>query len=364
MTITFEDALRMYQADRVGELAASEEGFRFLLLKTLDRPDYERRIAVRAALDPKQISGRARLRSLFVSTLSIDDIKECIAEIYREEREVRRAREQALVAELYKMKSFDWGGLHQNSLEKTIVDQYIKKVRNFDSLNERIDNELLVSLRGYVQCSWYNHWTSILIEDIFKDQPGVIPAVGLVKKIDFFIADAPFDLKVTYLPEGFVKEQRKSKGLDAELSLLKRLAKKKNILIDVSLPEARLLEQLWSILADNPDPDARALVGELTQMRKELVQAIKAAPEALLRWLYENQGLRRFDSSNRLFLILINTKNYFDSWKLKRAHALLAKHVETFIADRRNRVGHEIEFEWEGKRHKATSDLLVIEHDT
>ena len=57
-------------------------------------------------------------------------------------------------------------------------------------------------------CSWYNHWTSIIIEDIFKDHANVLPAVGLVKKIDFFVRDVPFDLKVTYLPEGYLKEKR------------------------------------------------------------------------------------------------------------------------------------------------------------
>lgn len=40
----------------------------------------------------------------------------------------------------------------------------------------------------------------IVIEDVFKDHPSVIPAVGLVKKIDFFLHGVPFDLKATYLP--------------------------------------------------------------------------------------------------------------------------------------------------------------------
>src|SRR5208337_5013298 len=122
-----------------------------------------------------------------------------------------------------------WGGLHQNSLEKTIVDNYVKKIPNYDRLNEAIEHELYSSMRGYVLCSWYNHWTSIVIEDVFKDHVNVLPAVGLVKKIDFFIKDIPFDLKVTYLPEGFLAQDRQQSGLRPELTLLKRAARQFNI---------------------------------------------------------------------------------------------------------------------------------------
>src|SRR5205814_3169288 len=102
-----------------------------------------------------------------------------------EERATRSQNEVQLVNELYKLQVFDWGGLHQNSLEKTIVDNYVKKIRGYDVLCDAIDNELQTSLRGYVLCSWYNHWTSIIIEDIFKEHQAVLQAIGLVKKIDF-----------------------------------------------------------------------------------------------------------------------------------------------------------------------------------
>ena len=46
-------------------------------------------------------------------------------------------------------------------------------------------------MRGYVLCSWYNHWTSIVIEDVFRDHPAVLPAIGQVKKIDFFATMFP-----------------------------------------------------------------------------------------------------------------------------------------------------------------------------
>ncbi|NJN78261.1 MAG: hypothetical protein HC803_07965 [Saprospiraceae bacterium] len=104
-----------------------------------------------------------------------------------------------------RLQHFDWGGSFGNSLEKNIVNNYVKKIQSYQVINDEIEGSLLNSLRGYTLNSWYNHWTSIIIEDLFKDHETVLPTVGLVKKIDFFINDIPFDLKVTYFPEQLLK---------------------------------------------------------------------------------------------------------------------------------------------------------------
>ena len=154
----------------------------------------------------------------------------------KKKRASRCAREPELVSELYRVQTFDWGGLHQNSLEKTIVDNYVKKITNYELLTEKIENELQNSMRGYVLCSWFNHWTSIVIEDVFRDHPNVLPAIGQVKKIDFFVYNVPFDLKVTYLPEGFVKDMRRQAGLRPELTLLRQGARARDIHLTVVSP--------------------------------------------------------------------------------------------------------------------------------
>ncbi|MCJ7502245.1 MAG: hypothetical protein MUP80_04205, partial [Acidobacteriia bacterium] len=83
----------------------------------------------------------------------------------------------------------------------------------------------------------------------------------------------------------------------------------------------------------------------------------------LIRWLYENQGVRRFDASNRLFLVLVNTQNYFASWKLKRAKDLLERDIGRYLdAVSGNHVGRRIQFDWEGERHTATSDAVFVMH--
>ena len=97
------------------------------------------------------------------------DIDDVIQDLFEKERKIRRDNEQQLINELYKVQSFDWGGLHQNSLETTIVNRYVKQIISYESLQNEIEGDLHNSLRAYVVASWYNHWSSIIIEDIFKE---------------------------------------------------------------------------------------------------------------------------------------------------------------------------------------------------
>ena len=140
------------------------------------------------------------------------------------------------------------------------MDNYVKKIKNYDRLNEAIEHSLYTSMRGYVLCSWYNHWTSIMIEDVFKDHPNVLPAVGLVKKIDFFVRDVPFDLEVTYLPEGYLASQRQAAAFRPELTLLKQAARRFDIPIPQDLSSSALLQDLWAKLSDHPDRTCQAVV--------------------------------------------------------------------------------------------------------
>jgi len=363
MHFTFPEAERAYRDDRIAELTANPDGMRFLLLRSLSRAEHTDRLAADIGMDLEPIPRGQRLRHLFEAGVSKRQMEATISAIHAAERAERARSEGVLITELYKMQVFDWGGLHQNSLEKTIIDNYVKKIASFDRLNECIDNELLASMRGYVQCSWYNHWTSIIIEDIFKAHRAVLPAVGLIKKVDFFIADVPFDLKVTYLPEGYLKDKRSERQLRPELTLLKREARDLEVHFDATLPEARLLELLWNRLSDHPRQSAQDLIRELCDQRRQLLNDCVRDPGGLIRWLYENQGVRRFDASNRLFLVLVNTQNYFASWKLKRAKDLLERDIRRYLdALSGNRVGRRIEFDWEGERHTATSDAVFVMH--
>ena len=210
--LDFDTAINLFKADRIRELSSTVEGMRLLKLRSLSRKDQLERLINRFEIEIGNVKSREWLKLIYESGVQSEDIDEIILELYENERKSRRQNEQQLVNELYKVQSFDWGGLHRNSLETTIVNNYVKKITSFEALCNEIENGLHDSMRAYVLASWYNHWSSIIIEDIFKDHGKVIPAVGLIKKIDFFVNDKPFDLKVTYLPEGYIKDYRKSRS--------------------------------------------------------------------------------------------------------------------------------------------------------
>jgi hypothetical protein len=320
------------------------------------------RLAEDCSLPHSSLRGDNLLRFLYDSEITVEQIERTIRAIYTEERATRVQSEDELVSELYKVNVFDWGGLHQNSLEKTIVDNYVKKIRSYDQLCDSVENELHNSMRGYVLCSWYNHWTSQIIEDIFRDHAQILPAVGLIKKIDFFFKNVPFDLKVTYMPEGYISEQRRADGLRPEVILLKRFCREHSIHFDESLPEARLREDLWEKVSDHPLEDARRLIGELRRKRIEYLESVVNDPVRLIRWLYENQGVRRFDASNRLFLILVDRDNFFDSWKLKRAKPLLVEGINSHLDATGSNPGFDLSFEWDGTTYEVTSDIIFVIH--
>jgi hypothetical protein len=111
------------------------------------------------------------------------------------------------------------------------VSHYVKAIRSYKELKQKIASEALNVVENYVLASWYNHWTSIVIEHFFKQHKKVLPTIGQVKSIDFIIDGIPFDLKVTYLPSGKwyqdgVKSHLTSLGLpNSEIASLRKFAK-------------------------------------------------------------------------------------------------------------------------------------------
>jgi len=360
MNLSYDKANALFKEDKIRELASTKEGLKFLKLRSLSRKEYMAFLIKKNGLDVGNRKSREWLQILYESKLSMTLIDLTISELYEKDRAERITHEDSLISELYKVSAFEWGGLYQNSLEKTIVDNYVKKIASYDTLNSAIENELHYSMRAYVLASWYNHWTSIIIEDIFKDHSHVLPAVGLIKKIDFFVKDKPFDLKVTYLPEGYIKERRKHDKLKSELTLLKKAAKDLKIAFDKNGSESFLIPDLWQKLEDNPTSQAKNLIADIKGKRDEILQECLGYPERLVRWLYENQGVRRFDASNRLFLVLVDKTNFFASWKLKRAKQLIEEKVYIHLDSVSSNPGFSLNFNWDGKNYKTESDIIFV----
>ena len=358
--LSFNKAVNLYKNDQIRKLAETDEGMRFLKLRSLSRKEYLDYLIRKFELKVGNLKSAEWLKFIYESAIQSEDIDDVIQELFEEQRKIRRDNEQQLINELYKIQSFDWGGLHQNSLETTIVNRYVKQITSYESLHKEIEGSLHKSLRAYVVASWYNHWSSIIIEDIFKEHDNVIPAIGQIKKIDFFVNNKPFDLKVTYLPEGYIKEQRKSRSFRPELTLMKSLARELDIGFDKSVPDSILVPDLWRKLDDNPQRSAQELIRELQKYRETLLDDCIVNSKPLVQWLYENQGARRFDASNRLFLVLVDKSDFFNSWKLKRARPLISENVANYLSGINRDTGFQLDFYWEGEMYATEADVIFV----
>ncbi|MFQ5688049.1 MAG: hypothetical protein ACE5GV_15485 [Candidatus Scalindua sp.] len=114
---------------------------------------------------------------------------------------------------------------------------------------------------------------------MFKDHPDILPAVGLVKKVDFFWHNYPFDLKVTYFPDGFMKDKRRELELRPELTELKAAARELNISINRGLTDKELFTDLLTKLTENTSERAREFIDDFHQTRNEIVDSTIANPD-------------------------------------------------------------------------------------
>ena len=257
---------------------------------------------------------------------------------------------------LHKINAYEWGGDHNNSLDQYLVRRYVKVISDYDTLQKKA-TEIQANAWNFVQTSWYNNWTSYLIESIFKKHERVLSAIGEIKSVDFFIDNYPIDLKVTYFPNEFMEKKLKDKIGNKELAWLKKEAKKVNITPDKNLSDA---EQLTFLKEELENHGHSNIIDALTKYKQEVIDEACKHPEELMKWLYENQSPRLFGAENRLFLVLVDTKDMKQSWKMKRAFTLIEPTVKNYLDSFNAHSLKKINFTFKQKNYTSRSDIIFI----
>lgn len=257
---------------------------------------------------------------------------------------------------LCKINAYEWGGDHNNSLDQYLVKRYVKDISDYDTLRKKA-TEIQANAWNFVQTSWYNNWTSYLIESIFKKHERVLSAIGEIKSVDFFIDKYPIDLKVTYFPNEFMEKKLKEKIGNKELAWLKKEAKKVNINPDKNLSDA---EQLTFLKEELENHGHSNIIKVLTKHKQKIIDKACKHPKELMKWLYENQSDRLFGAENRLFLVLVDTKDMKQSWKMKRAFTLIEPTVKRYLDSFNDDSLKIIEFTFNQKKYTSLSDIIFI----
>lgn len=263
---------------------------------------------------------------------------------------------EQLKEDLYHVQHYAWGGDQNNSLDKYFISRYVKVISKFDELQKR-QAEIGANAWNYVQNSWYNNWSSFIIESLFKRNPKVVSAVGEIKSVDFFIDNFPLDLKVTFFPAQFMEQKTKLLLGKNELAWIKAKCKELGVSCDKN---ATAQQQMYSLTEKLKEINRTDIVDQLNAVRRTVIEHAQDNPMELMIWLYENQGEMRFGAENRLYLILIDSENLKDSWKLKRAFSLLEPKIQKYIDSFMPSSLKEVKFEYNKKRYTALADILFI----
>ncbi len=264
--------------------------------------------------------------------------------------------EEQLKNDLYKIHHYAWSGDQNNSLDKHLISRYVKVISKFDVLASK-QSEIADNAWNYVQTSWYNNWTSYLIEALFKRHKKVISAVGEIKSVDFFLDDNPIDLKVTFFPNQYLNEKLKEKLGKKEISWLKEKAKENNITIDANQTET---QQIYTISEKLSEIGRKDIISDLNAKRKEIIDEAQTNPIELMTWLYANQGEMRFGAENRLFVILTDANDISQSWKMKRAFSLIEPKINNYLNNFTRTSLKKIDFTFKGNSYTSLADVIFV----
>lgn len=264
--------------------------------------------------------------------------------------------EDKLKEDLYKVQYYAWGGDQNNSLDKHLVSRFVKIVSDYDTLLSK-RTEIAQNAWDYVQTSWYNNWTSYLIESLFKRHSKVISAVGEIKSVDFFINEYPIDLKVTFFPNQYMDEHLKDKLGKKVLAWLKAQGNVRGITANTNESETQQIYTLTEKLKEQGHDD---VIKKLNDTRGLIIQETQGNPVELMKWLYEHQGEMRFGAENRLFLILADSTDINESWKMKRAFSLIEPKVKSYLDSFSDRSLKQINFSFKKQNYSSLADVIFV----
>lgn len=84
------------------------------------------------------------------------------------------------------------------------------------------------------------------------------------------------------------------------------------------------------------------------------------APRNLACWLYEHQGGQRFGAENRLYVVVADTSDITQSWKIKRDIALVSDSINRFLNTETVNENDIISFVYRGDTYFTTCKILLI----
>ncbi len=171
-----------------------------LKLKAIKAEDLKE-LAASVGVKPKGSAGDLIKKLIDLSQNKIDSFIKIKYQAQVRERQ-KLISDSELVKEVQKVTDFNWGVV-QGQLDQKIQAEYVRKFFRYQDLINGVRGKLHDDVTFYVIATWYNHWTTVLIEDHIGLHPKIVPTLKNNFGVDIFFDKQPFDLKTTYLPRGY-----------------------------------------------------------------------------------------------------------------------------------------------------------------
>ena len=115
-------------------------------------------------------------------------------------------------------------------------------------------------------------------------------------------------------------------------------------------------------MKDKNDEFCNNVLAMLKNEKLDILKEVQDNPKILAKWLYENQGEMRFGSENRLFLVLVDTDDFGNSWKLKRNLELLKPTIMNYLDNFKNKKMDDLKvsFAYKGKPQTFTALANIV----
>lgn len=223
-------------------------------------------------------------------------IKELYVDIRDKEIETTGATHIEIVKELNKVDEHIWG-MVQGDVDSHIQSNYVRKFYRYNDVVNAIRAGLYKSIESYALSSWFNHWSTVFLEDLINENKNVMPIIKKVKGVDIIWNEQPVDIKVTNLPKEWFKD-----GHDIDYAI------------------------------NNP--------------------------KMVCKYMYELQGAQRFGDDNRLFIIIYDKNNPRDSWKIKRDYDLIKSKIDGFFNQKVELDA--VNFKYGNNQYLAHSKVMFI----
>lgn len=141
---------------------------------------------------------------------------------------------------------------------------------------------------------------------------------------------------------------------------MKSQAKQLNIPYNKKATSAQTYYEIIERMRDQNSVASNKVLSELKEIRMEILQEVIENPKELLLNLYEEQGELRFDSSNRLFLILVDTEDFDNSRKLKRNMDLLEPTIMEYLNSFSNKNINDLIIDFSYTKNQQTQTYKAI----